>query len=359
MAELHEISSSAQQAKNKWWKPLVKYGVPLVVTLGLCYLLFTSVNLHEMMRIIRTQCDFKWIAAGLALSVVSHIIRAMRWQIQLYALKVTPPLYITVLSIFGTYAVNLIFPRLGEFWRTGYISARQKAPFSTVFGSMVCDRLSDTITVLLMLLAALILARPQIMDYLHQNPQMLDTIKGLATSPWLWVAIPVVIILLWALWKYSPDNKAVKAVKGLVAGIWQGFAVISRMQGKGKWLLYTLLLWGCYFFQLYLAFFAFPATEMVVERYGITAVFVCFVLSSISMGVPSNGGIGPYQWALIFGLSMYSAGIPELTKEYTTAFANLVLWCNTLLLIVLGIITFIAVGIDKHHSKKILKQNEP
>ena len=40
-------------------------------------------------------------------------------------------------SIFGTYAVNLVFPRLGEVWRTGYIAQRQKAPFTTVFGSMV------------------------------------------------------------------------------------------------------------------------------------------------------------------------------------------------------------------------------
>ena len=358
MAESNEISSVPTKEKNKWWKPLVKYGIPLVITLGLCYLLFTSVNLHEMMHIIRTQCDFRWIAAGLALSILSHVIRAMRWQIQLYALDVKPPLYITVLSIFGTYAVNLIFPRLGEFWRTGYISARQNAPFSTVFGSMVCDRLSDTITVLLMLFAALLLARPQIMGYLQQNPQMYDTIKELIASPWTWIAIPALILLLWFLWKYSPENKVVKAVKGLFAGIWQGFSVIGKMKGKGKWLVLTLLLWSCYFFQLYLAFFAFPATAMVVERYGISAVFVCFVLSSLSMGVPSNGGIGPYQWALVFGLSMYAAGIPELTKEYSTAFANMVLWCNTLLLILLGLITFVSIAIDKHYTKKINPQNE-
>ena len=115
---------------------------------------------------------------------------------------------------------------------------------------------------------------------------------------------------------------------------------------------------GMLFFSAYLAFFAFPATAQVIARYGITAALVCFVLSSISMAVPSNGGIGPYQWALIFGLGMYSAGIPELTVDYATAFANLVLWCNTMLLIVLGIITFIAITLDKHHTKKLLRQNE-
>lgn len=355
MVESNEILPGGSSTKNKWWKPLVKYGVPLVVTVGLCYLLFSQVDFHQMMTIIRTQCDFRWIAAGLVVGVLSHIVRALRWRIQLYALDVRPPLWIIVLSIFGTYAVNLIFPRLGEFWRTGYISARQKAPFTTVFGSMVCDRLSDTITVFLLLLLSLALARPQIIGYLQQNPELYNTITSILTSPWVWLSVPLFIAVCWLMWRYSPDNRFVTKVKSLLSGIWEGFAVIVRMKGKGVWLIYTVLLWGCYFVELYLAFFAFPATSAVVARYGITAVLVCFVLSSISMAVPSNGGIGPYQWALVFGLSMYSTGIPELTVSYSTAFANLVLWCNTMMLIVLGILTFAAITFDKHKNSNRTK----
>lgn len=332
---------------------MLKYGVPLLVTVGLCYMLFTGVDLKEMLRIIRTDCNFFWIAVGLVLSICSHIIRAMRWRIQLNALDIKPPLGIIILSIFGTYAVNLILPRLGELWRTGYIAERQKAPFSTVFGSMICDRLSDTLSVFLILLLTLGVAHPQIMSYMHQNPGLYHKISAIISSPWTWLAIPALAAICVAFWRFNPSNKAVAAVKRLFAGIWQGFAVIARMRGKGAWLLLTLLLWSCYFFQLYFAFFAFPATAQVVHSYGITAVLVCFVLSSISMAVPSNGGIGPYQWALIFGLSMYSAGIPGLTKEYASSFANLVMGCNTLLLIVLGILTFILISADKRRNKQL------
>ncbi|MCI9608032.1 MAG: flippase-like domain-containing protein [Muribaculaceae bacterium] len=334
------------------WRILLKYGVPLIVTIGLCYILFTGVDVKEMMRIIRTDCNFAWIAAGLALSILSHVIRALRWQIQLNALDVRPPTAIIILSIFGTYAVNLILPRLGELWRTGYIAERQKAPFSTIFGSMICDRLSDTITVFLILLLTLGVAHPQIMSYLQQNPEMYTRITAILSSPWLWLTLPVLVIAAVAVCRLYPDNRFIAGIKKLIAGIWQGFAVIAAMKGKVKWLIYTILLWSCYFFQLYLAFFAFPATAQVVTDYGITAVLVCFVLSSISMAVPSNGGIGPYQWALMFGLSMYASGIPALTREYAGSFANLVMGCNTLLLILLGIITFIAVSIDKRRNNK-------
>ena len=96
-----------------------------------------------------------------------------------------------------------------------------------------------------------------------------------------------------------------------------------------------------------MAFFAFEETAAVVENHGVLAVLVCFALSSIAMGVPSNGGIGPWQWAIIFGLSIY--GMP--TDGVSLAFANLVLGTQTLLLIVLGIITFTAIALEKRRKQ--------
>ena len=341
--------SSPQSGRSKWWRLLLKYAVPPIMTVGLCWLLFTGVDLGEMLRIVRTECSFGWIAAAMCLSIVSHIIRAMRWRMQLKALGVPTPLFIVVLSIFGTYAVNLILPRLGEIWRTGYIASRQNAPFTSVFGSMIADRLADTVTVLLITLATLLLAGEHIIGYLRQNPDAFARIESLLTSPWLWAAAVAMVAAVWAVIARRPRPAFVEKIIGMLRGVWQGFAVIASMPGKGLWVLLTLLLWSCYFIQLYLCFFAFPLTAEVAREGGVVAVLVCFVLSSISMGVPSNGGIGPYQWALMWGLSMYASAIPGLTKEYTATFANMVMGSQTLLLILLGIFTFIAIAVDKRH----------
>ena len=339
---------SLPSGRKSWPGYILKYGVPLVITVGLCYLLFNGIDIKQMMEIIRTQCDFRWIAAALAVSVLSHVVRAMRWQIQLRALGVTPPLWATVLSSFGTYAVNLVFPRLGEIWRTTYIAQRQKAPFTTVFGSMVADRLADTATVLLLTLATFLIAGPQLVSYLSQNSGSYESLAAIATSPWLWGGIAAsVAICVWAL-RHFRHTAFVSKLSEAAKELWQGFAVVASMPGRGRWLVLTVAIWSCYYFQLYLAFFAFPLTADVATTYGMTAVLVCFVLSSISMGVPSNGGIGPWQWAIIFGLSLYA--VPGLDKEYATTFANLVMGTQTLLLITLGIITFICVSIDKRRN---------
>ena len=100
------------------------------------------------------------------------------------------------------------------------------------------------------------------------------------------------------------------------------------------------------FFQLYIAFFAFAFTTDIINTYGILAVLVTFVLSSLAMGVPSNGGIGPWQWSVIVALSMYG-----LAQEPATAFANLVMGCQTLLLIALGLFTFGCIALTKNNAR--------
>ncbi len=326
---------------------IMKYVIPLIISIGLCYLLFTGIDFREMLDIIRSQCDFRWIAAGLALAVLSHVVRAMRWGIQLSALGIKAPLYVLIYSIFGTYAVNLVFPRLGEVWRTGYIAQRQHAPFTTVFGSMVADRLADTLTVLILALLAFLVSSKAILSYLHQNGESLAAIARLLESPWLWAAVVVLVAAIWIFMARKTDNPKIVKIQNAVRELWQGFAVIVKMPHKGRWLLLTVALWGCYFLQNYLAFYAFPFTAQIVADHGIQAALVTWVLSSISMGVPSNGGIGPWQWATIFGLSIYGLGATQ-----AGAFANLVLGANTLLIIALGIFTFIAIALDKKRTRQ-------
>lgn len=324
---------------------ILKYVVPIVISVGLCWLLFHDFDYREMLRLIREECDIRWIIAGLLVTIMAHIFRALRWRIQLRALGIDPPLFFLIISIFGTYAVNLVFPRLGEIWRTGYIAQRQHAPFTTVFGSMVADRLADTITVLLLTLATFALASGTITAFLAENSETYRKIAQYFTSPFLWAGIALIIALFWWLIRCKTQNKYIIKIQNAVKELWQGFIVIISMPHKGLWLLYTLGIWGCFFAAMFIEFFAFGFTADIFFRHGIVAVLVTFVLSSISMGVPSNGGIGPWQWSIIFALGIYGLGsVPA------GAFGNMILGCTTLMNIALGIFTFASIAIDRKKS---------
>lgn len=88
---------------------MCKVVIPLVVGVGLFYWLYNNVDVEQMKNILRYDVDYTWIGVMLVISTFSHVFRAMRWRLQLRALGIDAPLGVLVVSIFGTYAVNLVF----------------------------------------------------------------------------------------------------------------------------------------------------------------------------------------------------------------------------------------------------------
>ncbi len=352
MERAKTTTSGSPSPKSRLLGRVLKIAIPAIVSVGLCVVMFRDIDFGAMVDIIRHECRFEWIALNLAIGLLPMLFRALRWRIQLRVIGCRPPLRVLVYSMFGTYAVNLVFPRLGEVWRTGYIAQRQSTPFSAVFGSMVADRLADTCTVALLTLATFIMASGPLTDFVRAYPDAYRAISGVLSSPWTWTALAAVALLGWLFMKRAGGSFATK-VKSFFRGLWEGFAAIGKMDHKGEWLLYTIGVWGCYFLQLYVAFHAFPLTDGILAKYGAIAPLVCFVLTSISMGVPSNGGIGPYQATMIFGLSVFAptvASTPAFLTE-AAAFGNLLIGAQTLFWVLCGLVVFALIALDKRRER--------
>ncbi len=344
-------------AVKKVISALLRYGIPVAISVGLAWFLSKNVDWGAVKDSLRNDVNYWWFLPVIVVSIFSHIFRALRWQLQLRAIDVHPSMSALINSIFGTYFVNLLFPRLGEVWRSGYIANREKTSFTQVLGSMVGDRLSDTVTVALLTLFTFFIAQDKLMMFFDQRD---DGSGSIFTSWvfWLLVVLGVmgVLVMVW-IFRSKSENKVIAKVRLMLRNLWDGFAAIGKMDGKWLFLLYTVLIWGCYFLQLYLASFAFACTKDL----GIMAILVLFVLSSIGMAVPSNGGLGAWQFAIIFGLTLYGVGTFPPSTPYdpqASAFAWLVWGVQTCLLIVLGIYAFISMAIDRRRiatGKTVIK----
>lgn len=318
----------------------------MLIGLGLFYFLWINVDSEQLFNSLRYDVNYWWFVLIAFISIWSHIFRALRWRLQLQAININAPLHALICSIFGTYAVNLIFPRLGEVWRCGYIAERQKASFTKVVGSMVADRLSDAITVLTLTIITFFLAKDAFISFLNTYPQLKDGLWNIITAPSTWICLTAFILLIIWLFRSHTQNKLIAKIRTMAINMWQGFIAITTMKGKWKFLLYTLLIWGCYFIQLFLAKYAFTFTHDL----SVIAMLVLFVLSSIGMGVPTNGGLGAYHVAIIFGLSLYGIGEFDTSNfdPQASAFAMLEWGLQTIMLVILGIYTAIFVAVDKH-----------
>lgn len=238
-------------------------------------------------------------------------------------------------TIWGAYALNLVFPRLGEAWRCVFVSRREKAPISTVIGTDIGDRGSDMVVVILLIIVAMIVAHPELEAFMTKY-KFGEDLDALGTNPWLWIGIAAGVSAFWALTHYFKEYRWVANMDQGLHRIWAGFKVIFYMK---KWWLYIILtigIWTCYFMETYVCFLAFPFTREAFLNshmaWGFLPGIVTFVFGSCSMAIPSNGGLGPWNLAVMFALTLFG-----LTATEGTAF-SLVMWSfQAMMLVALGL----------------------
>ena len=293
--------------------------------------------------------NFFWIVLSMLIGVASHIARALRWQLQLRSLNIKPSFGCICNAIFGTYAFNLVLPRFGELWRCTYVANHEKTSFSRVFGSVIGDRFADTLTVACIFIAVFFSQMNVLRSFLNQNSGSESGIYNLLTSPWLYVAVIAVVLVVIFLYTRNNESRWATRIKDFISKMWEGFrSVTSMKKGKILFLVYTIIIWTCYLMQMYVCFFAFDW----MHHMGMAQALVLFVLGSIGMAVPVQGGIGPWHAAVIFGLMFYGIG-----REEAGAFALVAHGAQMIVTILLGIYATIAILAERKRDNHIISEH--
>lgn len=331
---------------RKWIEKIARYLIPFLVSAGMVVWLFHKVDIHEMMRVIREGCDFRWIVVMMLITALSHVIRGIRWGIQLRAVGV-PRMSVVAesVAIFGAYALNLVFSGVGEAWRCVYVSRRENTPLSTVVGTDLGDRSSDAVVVLMLLGLALVVAKGPI-DTFISHYAIGEDIRHFSDDPRLWCALILGLTLVWASLYFFRKYRYIEKIDSSLKNVWQGFKVLFTMKGVGAYVVLTLGIWLCYFMETYVCFYAFPFTRALIDSpgsvYGLIPGLVVFVFGSFSMAVPSNGGLGPWNIAVMFALSIYGIGNTE------GAAFSMVMWSfQAAMLVMLGVFSAIYIAATK------------
>ncbi len=323
---------------------ILKYLIPLLCGVWLFWFVYKSLDVDAILDILKTDVNYFWVILSMVVAVFSHIARAYRWRLQLRALDINPSMRVLINSIFGMYAMNLLFPRLGEVWRCGYVAQRENSSFSKVLGSMVSDRLTDTVMIGLLTVMVFFIQMPMFRRFLSDYPEVEQSIMGVLTSVWLYVALLIGAVVLILFFRSNSQIKIVLKTKSLMKNMWAGFASIITMRGKFQFLFYTVFIWFCYFMQLYLCIFAFPYTSGL----SVSAALLLYILGGISMGLPVQGGFGPWHVAVMAGLSYYG-----IVGNEAGAFTFVAHESQMLLVVLIGIYAFISIACEKNKPKSM------
>jgi len=314
-------TTEAASPKKSLLNTLIKVVLPLALGVIILYFLFKDIDFKDVWGILK---DANWgiLLFSLIFGLLGNTIRGYRWALFINPLGYSPKVSTLNYAIFGGYAVNFALPRAGEIWRCGVLAKEEDIPFTKLFGTMILDRIFDTITVLCIALIAFLFNMQFFMTQLEQRQEAFDSILGILQSPVFYIAIGAAIITTFIVFKYFKENFIIRKIKGFLAGMVSDMKSIWKMKTKGRLFLYTISIWGSYFLYFYITFFAFDFTKDL----GVTAGLIAFALSSISMGVPSNGGLGPWQIAVIAALSLYPVSALEAKAFAVGVFALQSVW---------------------------------
>lgn len=323
----------------------LKIFIPLLFGVGIFWYLYRNLDMGEIFSILKSGINYWWVFLSMVIGLVSHILRAYRWRLQINSMGVEASMRNLTNAIFGTYAVNLLFPRLGEVWRCTYISRRESLPFTKVLGSVVSDRLSDTLAVGLITGVVFLLQMPVFVRLLSGYPEVKDKLYDLMTSPWLYAGLIVTGMLVWLIFKKNAENKYIIKIRLIAANLWSGFITVGKMKGKNWFIFYTVLIWICYFLQLYVCFFAFD----FCRNLGVMVALTLFVMGSLSVAFPVQGGIGPWHFAVISTMVVYGVDRTE-----ASAFALVAHGAQLVLIVILGLYTMASITLEKRRTPDLV-----
>lgn len=319
---------------------ILKVIIPLGIGIYVVWYQFNQLSDQQLAHIKQSfaKADYFWVGISVSFGVLSHVSRAYRWKYTLQPLGYKTRFINNFFGVMIGYVANIILPRLGEVWRCIMVSRYEKASFEKLFGTVVAERVVDTLILLLIIASVTVLQLARLKDTLSgliDDFLATNTIGELVAK----LAIVVLVVGLGALigWRVitRSQNKFVSKIRGLIMGLIEGFLSIAKMKNKWAFLAHSCFIWIMYIAMFYVPFLALPETSSAP----MSAVLASFVMASFSI-VLVQGGIGVYPIAVAQTLTLY--GI-----QYEAGFAmGWIIWvAQTIMIVGFGVVSLILMPI--------------
>jgi uncharacterized protein (TIRG00374 family) len=287
--------------------------------------------------------NYWWVVLSIALGILSHLLRALRWKFLLEPMGFHPSLKNTFFAVMVGYFANMAFPRLGEVTRCGILTRYEKIPFNKSFGTVITERALDMIIFLLLFFLMVFSQAGIISDYLDHNiyPKLVEKFGALHYSRILFATLGSIALLFlliaFILRRRIRSLTIYKKVLHLFLGFWEGLKSLSQIRKPILFTIYSLGIWALYFLMLYVIFFCFIETSGLGLGSGLSAL----VLGSVGIMV-TPGGIGLYPAIIQETLMLYG-----IAKPVGLALGWIAWTAQTAMITIVGSISLLLLSFNK------------
>ena len=310
---------------NKSLSKFLQLFIPLALGVFLIWYFYSKFTTEQWEALVShfKNANYFLVVISVCMSILSHGIRAYRWNFLLEPLGFHPKLLNNFFAVSTAYFMNLFIPKSGEVSRAVVLSKYENVPFEKGFGTIISERVVDLFFLLFFTVLAVMLQFEELYDYITQ----LIPFKKLVLLLGILLAGFMVIYFILK----NSKGPITKKIKDFIRGLKEGVFSILKMKKKGAFIFYSFLIWGLYLLSFYTATQALPETSII--SFG--TIIITFVVGSFTFAF-TNSGLGYYPLAIAGILLIF--GIPETVG---TALGWIVWSSNVIYIIVSGLLSLI------------------
>lgn len=298
---------------NKRLGNILKFVLFLAIGLFFVYWFLLKLDASQKEAIWQSflSAQWGWVVLVMVVCLLSHLVRALRWQLLFKPLDIHPSLNNTFGAVMVTYLANLAFPRLGEVMRCAMLRTSEKIPIEKSLGTVVTERLIDMLMFVVVVVLGFLLMFGSVKDFIYdtlsQKFSSLPTLAGIAAAGL--VLLVLLFIAYRLLHKKLEHIKLYQKIMELIHGCIDGVKSILHLGPKATllFLLYSVTIYFLYIAGGWIILQAFGETTHL----GFATAFVIYLFGSVGMMI-SQGGLGAYPVLVWQALAIY--GISEPTS---------------------------------------------
>lgn len=314
--------------------------LPFVLGLGILWWMYRGTNWSDFGHYVLHEMNWWWMLLSLAFGILPQMARAWRWKMALGPLGEHPRRTSCIDAIFMSYAASLVIPRVGEVTRCGTLKTADGVSFTKSLGTVVTERLVDSLLMLLFTGIAFLLQLPMFLRFLKETNTNIGDLLYRFTGTGYIVTFICLVAALIAVFVAIRRFSFFKKGRDMLRDMWEGVLSLRKVRNLPLYLFYSVLIWVGYFLHFYIAFFSFDFTAHL----SIGAAFLIFCVGTFAVLVPTPNGAGPWHFAVKTMLVLY--GVAE---TQAIMFALTVHTIQTALVVLLG-----AFGWARINSKRKL-----
>jgi len=284
----------------------MKFVIGMGISFFLLFFLFRKIDFVQLIEVLKG-LDISYLVAAILITFISYSLRAVRWHYLLLPQKKAAPWNLISATMICYMANNLLPARLGEFVRAYVLAEKEHLESSSVFATLVLDRLFDGFSVLVILVITFFTVK--------LPPGMEKVQQGLVTGGYVTLALYIVVIVFLVFLKRatSPTLKFVAVVLSpfpaklsssvipLMGSFISGIRLTSKPKELFALVFSSALIWSIAIWPVDLMLKAFRI-DLPITASMFILVFLVFAV----MVPASPGYIGTYHAACMYGLMAFN-----------------------------------------------------